>query len=169
MMNKQRDSRSIKWIASKATPQVARWRDSFTMKPPKKNRQKAQSHFRFHAAAVFWKGPQPEQKPYIHSHTYSHPRPSPCVSTSMWSVGNQLASSWPPRGRTWRSTSTAKFPHCNTKRKDSHRLLRGIELTDNKGNQSVGDWQRDKPQWPPVSSNITPGLSQQPSPYYFCV
>lgn len=79
----------------------------------------------------------------------------------MWSVVNQLASSWPPRGRTWRSTSTAKFPHCNTKRKDSHRLLRGIELKDNKGNQSVGDWQRDKPQRPPMSPNITPGLSQQ--------
>lgn len=130
------------------------------MKTPVKNRQKAQSHFRFHATAVFWKGSPPEQKPYIHS----HPRPSPCVCTSMWSVVNQLASSWPPGGRTWRSTSTAKFPHCNTKRKGSHRLLRGIELWDNKGNQSVGDWQRDKPQRPPVSSNITPGLSQKSLP-----
>ncbi|TNN74321.1 hypothetical protein EYF80_015404 [Liparis tanakae] len=53
------------------------------------------------------------------------------------------------RGRTWRSTSTAKFPHCNTKRKDSHRLLRGIELTDNKGNQSrsTDDW------WPQLTAS----------------
>lgn len=82
----------------------------------------------------------------------------------MWSAVNQLVSSWPPRGRTWRSTSTAKFPHCNTKKRHSHRLLRGTELTDNKENQSVGDWQRDKPQRPPASSNITPGISLLSTP-----
>lgn len=82
----------------------------------------------------------------------------------MWSAVNQLVSSWPPRGRTWRSTSTAKFPHCNTKKRHSHRLLRGIELTDNKENQSVGDWQRDKPQRPPASSNIAPGISLLSTP-----
>lgn len=104
--------------------------------------------------------PPAEQKPYIHS----YPQPPGCVCTSMWSAVNQLVSSRPPRGRTWRSTSTAKFPHCNTKKRHSHRLLRGIELTDNKENQSVGDWQRDKPQRPPVSSNITPGISLLSTP-----
>lgn len=164
-------TRQQKSEASKETPQVVRWRDenSFaTMKTPKRKTEGSKS-FQIPRHCCLLKRPPAEQKPYIHSHTYSHPRPSPSVCTSMWSVVNQLASSWPPRGRTWRSTSTAKFPHCNTKRKDSHRLLRGIELTDNKGNQSAGDWQRDKPQRPPVSSNITPGLSQQSPPSCFSV
>lgn len=82
----------------------------------------------------------------------------------MRSAVNQLVSSRPPWGRTWRSTSTAKFPHCNTKNRHSHRLLRGIELIDNKENQSVGDWQQDKPQRPPASSNIAPGISLLSTP-----
>lgn len=87
----------------------------------------------------------------------------------MWAAVNQLVSSRLPRGRTWRSTSTAKFPHCNTKKRHSHRLLRGIELTDNKGNQRAGDWQRDKPQRPPASSNIPPGISLLSPPSRFSV
>lgn len=55
-------------------PQVAGWRDgnSFTtMKTPKKKRQKAQSHFRFHGTAVFWKGPQ-QNRSHIFTHTLIH-------------------------------------------------------------------------------------------------
>lgn len=55
---------------------------------------------------------------------------------------NQLVDSGLPRGKTCRSTSTAKFPHCYTKKKNSHRLLSThatkeirVQVTDSEANR----------------------------------